>query len=228
MAVTFTERRAARLHHARQAAGQLVRPGVHERVLRGGRSGRRRQHPRGDRPERKPQVLLRRRRHQEVPRGRRRREHGDDQGQPGRVPADGGRAAGVHRVHRRSRARRRARGHAGLRHPPGRRRLLPAGSARGHARAAPRQRRDPAADAAHRPEPGARAADHRPHLCRRGGARDGAGGGGVRRGRRRGAGPRVRGQARRRARRWRSPRSSGACTRAASCRSPTGSRSRPS
>ena len=36
-------RRADRLHHARQAAGQLVRPRVHERVLRGGRSGRRRQ-----------------------------------------------------------------------------------------------------------------------------------------------------------------------------------------
>ena len=46
----------------------------------------------------------------------------------------------------------------------GRRGLLQAGSARGDARAAPRQRRHAAAHAADRPEPGARAADHRPHL----------------------------------------------------------------
>ena len=88
-----------------------------------GRRGRHRHHPRGHRPECQPQVLLRRRGHQEVPRGRCHREYGDDQGQPGRVPADGGRAAGVHRVHRRPCAGRWPRGRPGVRHPPRRGRL---------------------------------------------------------------------------------------------------------
>ena len=73
---------------------------------------------RGDRAERQPEVLLGRRRHQAVHRGRRRGQHGDDP-RSARRRSGGWRArqAGVHRAHRRARARRRARDRAGLRHP---------------------------------------------------------------------------------------------------------------
>ena len=65
---------------------------------------------------------------------------------------------------RRPRARRRARDRARVRHPAGRGGRLQAGHARGDARSAARQRRHAAAHSADRPEPGARAAAHRPHV----------------------------------------------------------------
>ena len=126
---------------------------------------------RGHRAQREREVLLGRRRHQEVPRRRRRREHGDDPGQPGGVQARWRRLpAGVHRAHQRPRARRRAGDRARLRparrergqHQLGRRRstlgLLPGN---GGTQRLPRLIGAVARD---------RPADHRPHLLARGGA----------------------------------------------------------
>ena len=130
--------------------------------------------------------------------------------------------------HRGSRARRRPRDRARLRHPPRRRGSVQAGPARGDARAAPGQRRHPAAHPTDRAVQSARAAAHRAHLHGRGGARDGARGGRVQHRRSaesRSASTRSGSPA---APASRSPRSSGACTRAANSRSPTGLRSRPS
>ena len=80
--------------HARQPAGELLRPRGHAEVRRRRRRGDRAR-TRGvvRRAQREREVLLRRRRRQEVPRRRRRREHGDDPHQPGGVPAHGGGAS---------------------------------------------------------------------------------------------------------------------------------------
>ena len=134
--------------------------------------------------------------------------------------------AGVHRPHRRPRARRRARDRARLRPARRERGPLQARHAGGHARPAARQRRHAAPDAADRAVAGDGPAAHRPDVRARGGAADGASSTRAdatrtelrERAERLAAGPA----------RWRSPRSSAASTRAASCRSTRGSRSRPS